>query len=93
MSSGTLAPASRIPVTRTARPKRCPICSTSLGTVGFSPEPREVHLLTGRAELSIAPQLNARLVPHHARGALAARGLDIDNFVPMTKDEMMARLD
>lgn len=50
-------------------------------------------LLTGRAELSIAPHLNARLVPHHARKALAARGLDIDNFIPMTKDEMMARLD
>jgi len=27
------------------------------------------------------------------RASLAARGLEIDNFTPMTKDEMMARLD
>jgi len=46
-----------------------------------------------RHELSIAPQLNSKLVPPHARAALAARGLDIDNFTPLTKDEMMARLD
>lgn len=44
-------------------------------------------------ELSIAPELNHRLVPQHVRAGLAARGLDIDNFTPMTKDEMMARLD
>ena len=44
-------------------------------------------------ELSISPHLNSRLVPPHARGALAARGLDLDNFVPMSKEEMMARLD
>jgi glycogen synthase kinase 3 beta len=45
------------------------------------------------AELSIAPALNSRLVPPHARAALEARGLDIDNFTPLTKEEMMARLD
>jgi glycogen synthase kinase 3 beta len=44
-------------------------------------------------ELSIAPSLNHKLVPPHARSALAARGLDIDNFTPMNKDEMIARLD
>jgi len=44
-------------------------------------------------ELSIAPQLNSKLVPQHARAALAARGIDLDNFVPLSKDEMMARLD
>jgi glycogen synthase kinase 3 beta len=44
-------------------------------------------------ELSIAPHLNHRLVPQHMRASLAARGLEIDNFTPMTKDEMMARLD
>lgn len=44
-------------------------------------------------ELSIAPALNSRLVPPHARAALEARGLDIDNFTPLTKEEMMARLD
>jgi len=46
-----------------------------------------------RHELSIAPHLNERLVPAHMKATLAARGLDIDNFTPMTKDEMMARLD
>lgn len=45
------------------------------------------------AELSIAPALNSRLVPPHARAALEARGLDIDNLTPLTKEEMMARLD
>jgi len=44
-------------------------------------------------ELSIAPQLNERLVPPHARAALAARGIDLNNFVPMTKEEMIAKLD
>jgi glycogen synthase kinase 3 beta len=44
-------------------------------------------------ELSIAPHLNSKLVPAHARSILASRGLDIDNFTPLTKDEMMARLD
>lgn len=46
-----------------------------------------------RHELSIAPQLNDRLVPPHARAALAARGIDLNNFVPMTKEEMIAKLD
>lgn len=46
-----------------------------------------------RHELSVAPQLNDRLVPPHARAALAARGIDLNNFVPMTKEEMMAKLD
>lgn len=45
------------------------------------------------AELSIATHLNDKLVPPHARAALKAQGLDIDNFTPMTKDEMIARLD
>jgi glycogen synthase kinase 3 beta len=44
-------------------------------------------------ELSIATQLNSKLVPPHARARLAAQGLDIDNFTPMNKDDMMARLD
>jgi glycogen synthase kinase 3 beta len=44
-------------------------------------------------ELSIAPALNQQLVPQHVRAGLAARGLDIDHFTPLTKDEMMARLD
>ncbi|KAJ3494624.1 hypothetical protein NLG97_g3957 [Lecanicillium saksenae] len=46
-----------------------------------------------RHELSIAPDLNSQLVPSHQRPILAARGLDIDNLTPMTKQEMMAKLD
>lgn len=45
------------------------------------------------AELSIAPELNNQLVPAHQRPILAARGLDIDNFTPMAKQDMMAKLD
>ena len=44
-------------------------------------------------ELSIAPDKNHRLVPGHARKELQSRGIDLDNFTPMTKDEMVARLD
>lgn len=44
-------------------------------------------------ELSIAPHLNDKLVPSHARATLKSQGLDIDNFTPMAKDEMIARLD
>jgi glycogen synthase kinase 3 beta len=44
-------------------------------------------------ELSIAPHLNHQLVPPHMLPVLAARGLDIDNFTPMAKQEMMAKLD
>ncbi|RKF65061.1 Protein kinase gsk3 [Erysiphe neolycopersici] len=46
-----------------------------------------------RHELSIAPKLNHKLVPLHVRPSLASKGLDIDNFTPMTRDEMMAKLD
>lgn len=45
------------------------------------------------AELSIAPHLNAQLVPAHMKSVLAGKGLDIDNLTPLTKDQMMARLD
>lgn len=45
------------------------------------------------AELSIAPQLNHKLVPDHVKGELAKKGLDIDNFVPLAKEQMMAKLD
>jgi glycogen synthase kinase 3 beta len=44
-------------------------------------------------ELSISPALNHQLVPPHMRPVLAARGLDIDNFTPMSKQDMMAKLD
>jgi hypothetical protein len=44
-------------------------------------------------ELSIAPELNNQIVPPHARPALEAQGLDINNFKPLSKEEMMAHLD
>jgi len=44
-------------------------------------------------ELSIAPQLNEQIVPPHARPALEARGLDINNFKPLSREEMQAQLD
>jgi hypothetical protein len=44
-------------------------------------------------ELSIAPELNAQIVPPHARPALEAQGLDINNLKPLSKEEMMAHLD
>ncbi len=44
-------------------------------------------------ELSISPELNSRLVPAHARKELASRGIDLDNFVPMSQEEMMAHLE
>ena len=49
--------------------------------------------LTSSLELSIAPHLNQQLVPQHIRPQLAAKGLDIENFQPLTKDQMIARLD
>ncbi|KAK3202480.1 hypothetical protein GRF29_161g1324383 [Pseudopithomyces chartarum] len=46
-------------------------------------------------ELSIAPQLNQQLVPQHIRPRLQQQGLDFESpsFKPLTKDQMMARLD
>lgn len=44
-------------------------------------------------ELSIATQLNHKLVPAHMKPVLLSRGLDIDNFTPLAKAEMMAKLD
>lgn len=44
-------------------------------------------------EMSIDPSLNEKLVPAHARAELLKNGLDIDNFEPLTKEEMMAKLD
>ena len=45
------------------------------------------------SELSIAPQLNHQLVPAHIKPTLLSKGLDIDNLQPLTKDQMIARLD
>ncbi|KAI4185551.1 MAG: hypothetical protein L6R41_004059 [Letrouitia leprolyta] len=46
-----------------------------------------------RHELSISPEKNHILVPAHARQDLRLKGIDLDNFTPMPKEEMMARLD
>ena len=47
------------------------------------------------AELSIRPDLNQQLVPAHIRPTLKAQNLDFESpsFKPLTKDQMMARLD
>ena len=52
-----------------------------------------LNLLIVMIELSIAPHLNDKLVPPHVRAGLKEQGLDIDNFTPLSKDEMIARLD
>lgn len=46
-----------------------------------------------RPELSIAPELNTRLVPVHARKELLQRGIDLETFVPMPAAEMTAQLE
>lgn len=38
-------------------------------------------------ELSIAPELNSKLVPPHARAQLAAQGIDLDRFVPLRPEQ------
>lgn len=37
--------------------------------------------------------MNNRLVPAHAKADLLASGIDVDNFTPLKKEEMIARLD
>ena len=67
---------------------------TSLTTVSFTHELRAHGLCSDHpSELSIAPQLNHQLVPAHMKPTLAAKGLDIDNIQPLSKDQMIARLD
>lgn len=39
-------------------------------------------------ELSIQPDLIPKIVPPHCEAALAANGVDVHNFVPMTSEEM-----
>jgi glycogen synthase kinase 3 beta len=31
----------------------------------------------------VKPELNSKLVPEHAKAALLAQGIDMDNFVPL----------
>jgi len=55
----------------------------------------EHHDISNRIllELSISPELNSRLVPTHARKELASRGIDLDNFAPMSQEDLMAHLE
>ena len=46
-----------------------------------------------KTELSIAPEKNLKLIPPHVRKELLARGIDPENFVPMSREEMRAQLD
>lgn len=72
----------------------CPLSSTSRVTVGFMLAfAIAVVSADFMLELSIAPHLNSKLVPAYARAGIASRGIDLDNFTPLTKDEMLARLD
>lgn len=43
-------------------------------------------------ELSISPELNHRLVPDHARPALAAQGIDLDKFIPLRPEQVRASI-
>lgn len=43
-------------------------------------------------ELSIAPELNQKLVPAHARPLLSAQGIDLDKFVPLRQDQIRVNL-
>jgi len=63
------------------------------GTCWQEPPLKSASWLTVCTELSIMPEMNNKLVPPHARRALAETGIDLENFRPMTKDEMMAKLD
>ena len=93
MNSEILIPGYPTRVTPVEPPKTYRISSTSLNTVGASQEKVLQALLTPSVELSIAPHLNHQLVPSHLKQALASKGLDIDNFHPLSKDQMIARLD
>lgn len=76
--------------------RNCLPFSTSLYMVSsalFDSDFRETVRLMHIPELSIAPNLNHQLVPPHMRPVLAAKGLDIENLQPLTKEQMLARLD
>ncbi|KAK9469512.1 kinase-like domain-containing protein [Lipomyces arxii] len=44
-------------------------------------------------ELSIAPEFNDKLVPAHARPALLEMGIDLNNFQPLTPEQMRVNLE
>ena len=61
--------------------------------VGLISNIPEIYFANIFSELSIAPEKNGRLVPPHARKELLSRGIDLEAFVPMSKEEMVAHLD
>ncbi|KAK9451937.1 kinase-like domain-containing protein [Limtongia smithiae] len=46
-----------------------------------------------RHELSIAPELNFKLVPPHVRQTLIDQGIDIANFTPLTPEQLKVSLE
>jgi glycogen synthase kinase 3 beta len=46
-----------------------------------------------REELSVRPDLNRQLVPPYVEPELAARGIDLDSFVPIPLEQMRITLD
>ena len=98
MNSETPTQSCPIRDTPTVRHGNCPISLTFLDMVCCTAPYIYIYIFVRFTnylvlELSIAPSLNNRLVPPHVRPALAARGIDLDNFKPLSKDQMMARLD
>ena len=77
------------------QPRKCQSCLISRGMVRSDIcNAFLVTLLTEPLpELSISPEQNARLVPPHARKELYSRGIDLENFVPMSQDDMIAHLE
>jgi hypothetical protein len=45
-----------------------------------------------REELSVRPDLNAKLVPPHAEAALLERGIDVNNFQPLSAESCVPLL-
>ena len=73
--------------------RKCQNCSTSRIMVGPVCYLHFVFLINSYSELSIAPEQNARLVPPHARKELLSRGIDLDNFTPLSQEDMKAQLE
>lgn len=73
--------------------RRCQNSSTSRVTVGVDRLVNIIFLADLYSELSIAPEQNARLVPPHARKELLSRGIDLDNFIPLSQEDMKAQLE
>ncbi len=74
-------------------PRSCQSCLTSPVMVGLDCHVNTIILVDPSLELSIAPEQNARLVPPHARKELLSRGIDLENFTPMSQEDMKAQLE